>query len=268
MKTMSVKPVTLLTIVCAIALTIVSWFGVFDDTTYARDAASMAAQGIGQDMVDLFLVVPLLLFSFFLMRRGNIIFTLLFGGTVFYITYSFFIYCFGVHFNRLFLLYCVVLGTSFYLLILVLIDLHQKILVDRFPERLPNKSTAIFFIVIALLFYLIWLKDVLPAVIHNAVPKSVSDYQLLVNPVHVLDMAIALPGLVAGAVLLFKKHKMGFILAPVFLVFFIILTIALVAMVVMLKVKGISDDISAAVIFVLLSVISFFFLGSYLRKLR
>ena len=55
-----IKLITILTVLLLISLTIVSLFGTFIPTTYARDSVSMAAQGMGQDMVDLFIVVPLL----------------------------------------------------------------------------------------------------------------------------------------------------------------------------------------------------------------
>ena len=113
------KTLRILTILLAISLAVVSIAGAFFSGTYERDAVSMAAQGVGQDMVDLFLGVPLLLISFFYASRGNRIGSLIYGGILFYIMYSFIIYCFGVHFNQLFLLYCITLGLSLYGFILL-----------------------------------------------------------------------------------------------------------------------------------------------------
>jgi len=86
--------------------------------------------------------------------------------------------------------------------------------------------------------------------------------------VHVIDIAFALPGLIVVAVLLFKKHNLGYIFAPVGLVFTIILTIALVGMVMMLKVKNVSDDTSVAGIFLFLSVISTVLLILFFRTMK
>ena len=58
MSPQQIKIITLLTLILALALAVVSFFGAFAADTYTRDAASMAAQGQGQDLVDLFLVVP------------------------------------------------------------------------------------------------------------------------------------------------------------------------------------------------------------------
>jgi len=151
----------------------------------------MAAQGIGQDFVDLFIVVPILLISLVYMRKNNKTATLLFGGTIFYILYSFIIYCFGVHFNQLFLIYCATLGLSLYIFIIYMMEMHKTEIQNWFKETMPNKLFSYFLIIVAVLFYLIWLKDVIPAIIGSYTPKLISDNNLLVNPVHVIDIAIA-----------------------------------------------------------------------------
>ena len=228
----------------------------------------MRAQGAGQDIVDLFLVVPLLIISLIYIRRKHRFFILIFNGIIFYILYSFFIYSFGVHFNNLFLLYCLILGSSLYIFIITVTELSGTDIKYLFSEKIPLKTIAIYFIVIAAMFYLLWLKDIIPAILNNTVPKSVSDNGLLVNPVHVLDISVALPGLIITAVLLLKKHNLGFIFAPVLLVFLIILTVALIGMLIMMQIKGINEDISPAVIFGALSVISIILLTKYLNSIR
>ena len=262
------KILTGLTVGLAASLAIVSVFGAFVPITYERDAPSMAAQGMGQDWVDLFLVVPLLVFSLIFMLGGSRIASYFYGGTVFYILYSFFIYCFGVHFNRLFLLYCLTLGLSLYTFALFVCALNRQDVQSWYDEKVPTRSTGIFLLIIAAMFYFLWLKDIVPAILSDSVPASVSNYGLLVNPVHVLDLAFALPGLIIAALLLMKKQRLGYILTPIFLVFVIILAMALIGMVVMLKLQGMSDDISLAVIFAVLAVISMIVLLVFLRHLK
>lgn len=262
------KILTVLSVLLSISLAVVSIFGAFVPSTYVRDVASMAAQGMGQDVVDLFLVVPILIISLIFLRGGGRLALFIHGGTLFYILYSFIIYAFGVHFNSLFLLYCLVLGLSLYSFILILIRFNKMDVENWFRPGLPIRFIGIYLIIVSALFYLLWLKDVIPSILNNIVPKSVSDYNLLVNPVHVIDMAIALPGLVIAAVLLMKKKRLGYILAPISLVFVVILAIALVGMVVMLKLKGISDDISIAAIFLILALISIVLLWLFMKNLK
>jgi len=118
MKINHLKIITILTIILSLVLAVVSFYGIFIPNTYIRETASMAAQGIGQDIFDLFFVIPLLLISLFLVHKEKRTALFIFSGTVLYILYSFFIYCFGLHFNNLFLLYCTTLGLSLYTFIL------------------------------------------------------------------------------------------------------------------------------------------------------
>lgn len=268
MNTKNLRIITILSVILSFGLTVVSVFGIFIPVTYARDTASMAVQGIGQDIINLFLVVPLLLVSLFLLMKSNIIGFYIFGGTIFYILYSFIIYCFGVHFNVMFLMYCVTLGLSVFIFIIFLHEAGRNDVRQWFNEKLPVTYIGIYLIIVAVMFYIIWLKDVFPAVINNTVPESVSGQNLLVNPVHVIDISFALPGIIVSAVLLMKKNNLGYILSPVSLVFILILALALAMMVIMMKVREISDDTSVALIFIVIAVISLFFLFLFMKALR
>ena len=268
MKINNLKPITILSVCLAVSLTVVSFCGSFIPLTYQKETVSMAVQGMGQDMVDLFLVVPLLILTLVFIRKNSKAAFYIFGGTVFYILYSFVIYSLGVRFNYLFLLYCITLGLSLYIFILFMIDFSRMDVENWYKQKTPSKIFPIYLILVALMFYVLWLKDVVPAVLKNSVPPSVSDYDLLVNPVHVLDISVALPGLIVIAFLLLRKKRLGYILTPISLVFIIILAVALTGMALMLKIKGISEDFSLAGIFLVMAVISSVLLCVFLRNLK
>lgn len=268
MTSQQLKIITILSIILSVALAVVSYYGAFIPETYERDEISMAVQGIGQDLFDLFFIVPLLLITLFFVHKENKPAFLIFSGVIFYILYSFFIYCFGVHFNNLFLLYCLILGTSLYTFIIMIIQLRGMDVKEWFKNKAPLRTVGFYFLIIALMFYFLWLKDLIPAIINKSVPQSVSDYNLLVNPVHVLDIAIVLPGLIISALSLLKKKQAGFIFAPIFLVFILLLGMALIAMGIMLKVKGISEDLSIAVIFSILAIINFILLFIFIKAIK
>jgi len=262
-----IKVLRILTILLALSLAIVSVAGAFLAETYARDAASMEAQGVGQDLVDLLVAVPLLLVSFYHAAKGNRLFTLIYGGTLFYILYSFIIYCFGVHFNQFFLLYCLTLSLALYAFIILFSDLRVR-KPELWFEKAPVNLVSVYMIVIACVFYILWLKSIVPAIIHNEVPKDVADYALLVNPVHVIDLVFALPGLIVGAVLIRRNLGMGYIIASFALVFMVLLTLALAAMVLVLVMRGISEDFTIAIVFAVLFVISIGISLVFFRKLK
>jgi hypothetical protein len=260
--------ITILTVLLALALAITSYCGAFISGTYERDAVSMAAQGIGQDIFDLFLMVPLLLILLLFMRQGNRLASFLFSGTVFYVLYSFLIYCFGVHFNNLFLVYCLIAGLSFYTFALGVNQLRIIITPEWFNNKVPVRMVGIYLIIIALAFYFLWLKDIVPAIIANTVPKSVGDYQLLVNPVHVLDISFVLPGLIITAFLLIAKKTSGLLFAPVFLVFIILQGLAMISMAIVLNAKGISESLDIVWIFIIIAVLSSIILSLFFLRIR
>ena len=260
--------ILLLSVPLAILTAIVSYAGVFVESTYARENSLYAAQGIGQDIVNLFIVVPILLFAAFFAWRKSKLGLLIWSGAVFYLAYSYTIYSFGLHFNNLFIAYCLILGLSFYSLVYFLISSLRENVSQWFASDVSTKPTGIFLVVIAVLFYFIWLSEIIPAILINATPKSIIESGLLINPVHVLDIAICLPALIVTGIALIKKKNIGFLLAPTMLLFCIFMAVAIAAMLITMKAKGLDTNLVLTAIFGFITLLSSFFLVRYLWKLK
>jgi len=260
--------ILLLSVPLAILTAVVSFAGIFIENTYARENTLYAAQGIGQDIVNLFIVVPVLLVAAFFAWRKSKLGLLIWSGIIFYLAYSYTIYSFGLHFNNLFIAYCSILGLSFYSLVYYLITSLKEPVPEWFEKETSTKSTGIFLMVIAVLFYFIWLSEIIPAILKNATPKSIIESGLLINPVHVLDIAICLPALIITGIALMKKKNMGFLLAPTMMIFCIFMAIAIAAMVLVIKAKGLEANLGLTIVFGLITLISSIFLFLFLRKLK
>jgi hypothetical protein len=161
--------------------------GILSPSTYARETASWAAQGMGQDWVNLLLVTPTLVLGGLRALRGSLRARLVVGGALVYVVYSFLLYAFEVHFNPLFLVYCATLGLSFYALLALLLELLGQDARAWYRGAVPAQVTGIFFLVIACGFGLLWLGQILPPLLSGRDPAGLSDIGLLTNPVHVLD---------------------------------------------------------------------------------
>lgn len=260
--------ILLFSVPMALITAIVSYSGIFIESTYVRENTLYAVQGIGQDSVNLFIVVPILLITATFAWRKSKLGLLIWSGAVFYLAYSYTIYCFGLHFNNLFIAYCMILGLSFYSLIyFVFISLKEDV-TEWFTTKVSTKSTGIFLIVIAVLFYFIWLSEIIPAILINATPKSIIESGLLINPVHVLDIAICLPALIITGIALIKKKNIGFLLAPTMMIFCIFMAIVIAAMVFVMKAKGFEANLNLTIVFGLITLISSIFLLQYLKKLK
>jgi hypothetical protein len=243
-----------------------SYCGLFIPGTYARETFNWYAQAIGQDIFNLFFIAPLLLIISVFAYKQNKTAILIWGGIQIFILYTYAIYCFAVHFNGLFLVYCAILGLSFYSFVYFIFSQTKEYNEIHYRNNFPVKSMGIFLIVLSCLFYLIWLKEIIPAIMGNTIPMSLADTGILTNPVHVLDLSLVLPGLIITAVLLLKKKSIGLSLAPAMLVFCILMAISIGVLIIVLKLKGLAGDWSLAMVFGVISVISLWILVLFFSK--
>ena len=259
--------ILILSLPLAILTSVVSYAGIFIESTYWKETANYAAQGIGQDIVNLFIVVPIFIIAAIFAWRRSKLGLLIWSGALFYLAYSYTIYCFGLHFNHLFIAYCLILGLSFYSLIYFIFSSNREDVSKWFEKKVPCISTGIFLIIIAVLFYFIWLSEIIPSILNNTTPKSITESGLSVNPVHVLDIAICLPALIITGIALIKRKSLGFLLAPTMMIFCILMAVAIAVMVFVMKSKGQEADFGLTAVFGIITLVSGLFLIQFLRKL-
>lgn len=228
--------------------------GLLNGHMYSRETPASLAQCVGQDIINLVVILPTLLVSGFLLRRGKRRALFVWLGVTLYTIYTYVIYCFAVRFNTLFLVYCAILGLSVYATMITVVTMDLSAVKDWFDEKRSVRTPSAFLFALALLFYLLWLKDIVPALIHGEVPQEVKEAGLLTNPVHVLDLSVVLPGFLIASMLLRKKHPYGYLFVPAFLIFAALMDITIGALVVVMKYKGLAADYALTVAFALLAV--------------
>jgi hypothetical protein len=233
----------------AVLVAIASLGGIVAPATYAQETASLAAQGIGQDWVNLLVIVPWLVVCAGLAWRGSRRARLLLGGGFAYVAYSYAIYAFGVHFNALFLVYVAALGLAGFALAALVAGLAEDGAARWFAPATPVRFAAGLQIAVAAVFALLWLGDIVPALAAGRAPASVSDDHLLTNPVHVLDLAFALPALVLAGVTLWRRQGLGFVLTPILLGLALLMAVAIGGMVLFVILRGAGGTFVVAGVF-------------------
>lgn len=143
----------------------------------------------------------------------------------------------------------------------------MKLTAQNFRD-VPNRFTGTFFIVIALCFYFLWLSEVVPATLNNKIPQSVAVTGLATNPVQVLDISVFLPAVFIIGIFLLKRKIIGYIMAPVFLSFFILMNITIGLLVVVMKQRGIEADYMLTIIMGLLTIACILLLIRFLKKIK
>ena len=262
------KIILALSLPIAILIIIASYRGLFIPGTYSKETLNWTSQAVGQDAINLFLITPFLIFTSLLAYKKSRIALLLWSGCIFYLVYTYVIYCFAVHFNNLFLVYCLILGLSFYSFMYFLFSQIKEPIVDWFNDKIPVKTMGIYLFVISCFFYFLWLSEILPAIFRNTTPNDIIDIGTLTNPVHALDLSVCLPGLLITSILLLRKKPMGLLLAPTMMTFCILMDITIGGLVVVMKVNGLDADWSLTGLMGLLALVSVTILVKYLRSLK
>lgn len=115
-----------------------------------------------QDFVILVIFVPLLIFSTWLSAHTHYRGTLIWIGTVGYLSYVYSGYAFGGVSGELFLLHTAITGLSFLLLFIKLANIDPEAIRLKFAPISSLRLLALFMIGIAVLTEVLWLQEVLP----------------------------------------------------------------------------------------------------------
>jgi len=259
--------VLLLPATLAVLIAGVSLVGILTPGFYATETLNWQVQSIGQDIVDLVLIAPILLVTTLISIKTRETGVPLVSGVFIYIIYTFVIYCFDVHFNILFVLYCAILGLAFFSFLYFI----YKQLQDQRPRKIESavvrKLIGIYFIVIAVLFYVLWLSDLIPSILSNSTPAVIVEAGLPTNPVHVIDLSIFLPGIFMTGILLMKNHTLGLLLTPAMLVFFILMNLTIGVLSFMMEQKGLNGSLALTITMGILALLSFVLLTWYMKNL-
>lgn len=188
------------------------------DVIYGRETPVLFNAGIAQDLVNLFIVAPLMLVLAIRASRGSLRSWLCLIGFLAFTAYNYAIYAFSIHFGPLFLLWVAVLGLSVFAAAGALSRLLRPgvgALSLRHPARLP----AWFLIALGVMFALLWLSQIVPDLLAGRPSTSAAAWDVPTDPVHVLDLAFFLPAVCASGVLLLRRHRIGYASTPGSLIF-------------------------------------------------
>lgn len=227
------KTARYLSMIAATLALLTSLLGLFDPSIYAQETENWARQARGQDIGNL--LAALVLFIA-LRQKGERAF-FIWQGTLFYLVYAFLIYAFALHFNVLFLAYVGVLGCSAYAWASAL---HQRPFASMEHRGTSRGRTRAGWVlmVIGVLFGLLWLAEIIPALVYGTVPASMTEAGLIVNPVHVIDLSIVLPAMVIAGRWLQMGKREGDWFGPSWLVFSVLMGLSIVATMVLELSRG------------------------------
>ncbi len=255
-------------VILALLVAAASLGGLLINDMYAAESGDWLAQCLAQDLFDLCIAVPALLLSLLLYEKGSRIAFFLLTGLLVFLIYTFIIYTLSVHFNSFFLVYCFALALSSYSLIVLLYGVGSGTVKGWFGIRQSETVSITYLLFFAALFYLLWLADIIPSIASGKVPAILEQTGLLTNPVHVVDLSFLLPGFVVTAMLLKKRHSLGYVFAPTIMAFSIVMTLSIATIVFYEYAKGFVPQYSVGIAMIVSSILSLLVLLHFTRGLK
>jgi hypothetical protein len=222
---------------------------------YYYDTVSMAAQQQGNDIVTLFVGLPILALSTWLAFRGSLRGRLLLTGTVGFLLYTYLSMSMLTSFNVLFLVYVALFALGLYAFILCMMSFDLATLPRHFSERLPRGWIAGLLFVISGFLSLAWLGKVVPPVVQNQTAALENATTFVIQA---MDLALIVPLAILSGILLLRRSAWGYLLASVFVMKAIALGLAVSAMVVNLALAGVPEGLGIAIPFLVITVLNLF----------
>ncbi|MCM4161556.1 hypothetical protein FHG64_11615 [Antarcticibacterium flavum] len=182
---------------------------IYGSGTYRNDSVFSALGFLSQDIIMLFLVIPLLILCMVLyLKRKEKAAGPGLMALIGFILYAYSSLSLSAYYNHYFLLYILAFSASFYTLILLFGEVQLSVAIVK---KLPNKFPGIFLIVSGVITLIIWGVPLILAVFDGLVPGLVFHYTTLVT--HALDLAIIVPASIVGGILILKRNAVGYKIA-------------------------------------------------------
>lgn len=196
---------------------------------YRFDTVVTAVGYLIADWFTLLIGVPLLIGALWLYRRGSVRGGILLAGVFAYLLYKYVSMAVGAAYNNWLLAYIVLTGATFLGLVVSLMSFDTEALASSFGTRAPWRGIAIFLIVSGASLFSIWLfLSIVPALLANTVPLELASYSTVTT--FGIDMGFVAPSLIAAGILLLRREPLGFVLAPMLLIYTDVLGVSLMAM--------------------------------------
>lgn len=250
--------------------TIKSFYGntvsIYGKGLYRNDSVSVASQGISQDIVTVILGIPLLIVSLYLSRKNLLKGRLLLSGTLAYFLYTYTSYSFLWMYNSLFLIYVILMSTSFFAFLLTMMSFDIEDLPHHFNNDLPVKFLGSFFIFIGISVGLMWLGRIIPPLLTHSIPPSLEHYTTLT--IQALDLGFIVPIAILSGILIIKKQPFGYLLSAVITIKGITMLTSITAMIIGQILVGVKVSFAELVIFPAFNVIVIYCMFLIMKNIK
>ncbi len=196
-------------------MAVVSAGGAFGPDRLYRDNPLIRATFQGQDLVTLFVAVPLLVTGLVLERRGSTRGRALWLGMLFYSMYGYLFYAVGAAFNVFFLLYVACFGLPLYALLLAVPRIDPAELAAGRDSPVTRVIAIGYQLVVAAGLGLLWTGISAGFLFTGQVPAPIVASGHPTGVVFAIDLVFIVPPMLIGGVALIRRRAVGWALAAV-----------------------------------------------------
>jgi hypothetical protein len=182
---------------------------------YRFNGKAVAAEGVGWDLVTLFLVVPALLVTLPFVRRRSLRATLLTMGVLAYFLYQYVEYAVFLAYGPMFPVYVAIVGLSVSGLGLLLGEVDVAALPSRFSERFPRRAAIGFGGFMAVLLLALWLPLIARTWGATQVPQLEGGVTFVIQA---FDLGLLVPLGIFTAATVYRRLPVGYLLASIVIV--------------------------------------------------
>ena len=160
---------------------------------------------VSNDVVNLFIGLPILLGSMWLAQRGQLIGLLCWPGALFFVLYNYIVYVFAMPLNAAFLLHLALVTLSVYTIIGLVAGIDGKAVQQWLTGAVPERVAGGILAGLGLLFFLRVIGVIVNALISQT-PIPETELTL-----HASDFLTS-PALVIGGALLWRRKEFGYVI--------------------------------------------------------
>lgn len=233
---------------------------------FYRDPDVLVVQAYGQDLLTLAVAVPALAVTLVLARRGSRRAYVVWLGVTAYVCYTYLTYSLMTAFNELYLVYTMLLWLTLYTFVSGMARLDADRLAAT-VEDLDVRPYVAFEVLLALLVGVLWLAEIVPAMLAGTVPPSAADAGLPVNVIQSLDLGVILPAFLLTAHWLRRRRAWGYAFTVVLLAKAATLGGAILAMVLTMSLAGQPAPLPQVVIFGAITLAALALLARFLAAM-
>lgn len=203
-----------MSIIIVLLMTMASISGLLMEGLY-QDNHLVTSGWIGNDLVTLFLAVPLLALTLVLVKGGSQRAQLVWPGLLFYCLYNYAFYLFGAAYNSLFLIYVLLFTLSAFALVFGLSCLDIKSIASCFKPSTPVRVISGFMALVALLLGVFHVSLAVNYVVTGQVPEFIVLFEKSSNLISALDLSFTVSLGFLGALWLWQRRPWGYVVAVI-----------------------------------------------------